>query len=469
MPPQITCPHCGNTINLENRKEVDFEKITYALNNSSKTFTQLLEITNLPRKTLSLRLKDLCNSGSIVKDGGYRLSTSFRTYKKISEKNGNGKMKAPILRMGKNVQWIPIALIVCLVIVAFGSAMMISTPTPSPSAPTASFFYLPSSNIVAGNTVSFDAALSKASSGSITGYYWDFGDGSLSTVGQVVNHTYDTEGTYTITLIVKDAHGLTTSTQKTVDVSPVPRPAMVIKFTVSPDPTTVNAGWENKWIVSKPLTFDASACDESSGFITNYSWDFGDGETGTGVIVSHAYTNSGIYTVSLSVIDSNGAVQSITQQVQVLPMPEARIYVEPLPTEYQIGDTITLNIAISNVTDLWAWQAGMTFNPSVLQCISAAAPENTKTNVTTTAFIEGDFLKSKGNTWWFAVAPDNNAGIINATACTFYSPQATSVTGSGVLATVRFTVIGEGPLNIHLTSVILLNLGGIEIPVNVAT
>lgn len=468
MPPQITCPHCGNTINLENRKEVDFEKITYALNNSSKTFTELLEITNLPRKTLSLRLKDLCNSGSIVKDGGYRLSTSFRPYKKISETSRSGKMKAPILRMGKNVQWIPVALIACLVIVAFGSAMMISLPAPSLAAPTANFFYIPS-NIVTGKTVSFDAAFSKASNGPITGYYWDFGDGSPSAYGQVVTHAYDAEGTYTITLTVRDARGLTTSIQETVGVYPALQPAMVIKFTISPDPTMLNSGWENKWIVSKPLTFDASAFNASSGFASNYSWDFGDGKTGTGVIVSHVYTESGTYSVTLNVIDLKGAVQSITQQVQVLSMPAARIYVDPLPTQYRINDTITLNIAISNVTDLWAWQAGMTFNPSVLRCISATAPENTKTNVTTTAFVEGDFLKSKGNTWWFTGPPDNNAGVINATGCTFYGQQATPVTGSGVLATVRFTVIGEGPLNIHLTCVILLNLGGIEIPVNVAT
>lgn len=72
--PQIRCPKCGTTINLENRKGVDFSMILNALQRSPKTFTDLLHLTGLPRKTLSLRLKCLCDSGTIVKDGGYRIN-----------------------------------------------------------------------------------------------------------------------------------------------------------------------------------------------------------------------------------------------------------------------------------------------------------------------------------------------------------------------------------------------------------
>ena len=470
MPPQITCPHCGNTINLENRKEVDFEKITYALNKSPKTFTELLEITNLPRKTLSLRLKDLCTSGSVVKDGGYRLSSSFRPYEKMSgiKSNGNGKMKGTIHRMGKNMQWMPVALIVCLVIVAFGSAMMLSPPAPTPVAPTASFFYVPSSNLVTGKMLTFDAALSTASSGSVSNYYWDFGDGSPATYGQVVTHTYVTEGTYTVTLSVKDAHGLTASTQESVNVSPAPQPAMTINFTISPNPNVINAGWESKWIVSKPLTFDASDFNASSGFQSNYAWNFGDGVTGTGVNVTHVYSQAGTYSVTLTVIDLEGNSQSISQQVQILPLPTTRIYLAGLPATYGVNDTITLSIMISNVTDLYTWQAGMTFNPSVLQCITAPAPGNTQNQMTQTAFVEGSFLKSGGNTWWLIGPLDNRDGIIGFYGCSLYGSNP-GVTGNGVLFTINLKVIGEGDLNIHLTNVILQSANGSEIPVNVAT
>lgn len=72
--PQIRCPNCGRSINLENRRETDFSMILNALKNRERSFTELLHITKLPRKTLSLRLKDLQEKGIIVKNGAYYLN-----------------------------------------------------------------------------------------------------------------------------------------------------------------------------------------------------------------------------------------------------------------------------------------------------------------------------------------------------------------------------------------------------------
>jgi DNA-binding Lrp family transcriptional regulator len=76
--PQIMCPNCGTTINLENRKETDFDLIRTATKKEPRTFTELLRVTNLSRKTLSLRLKELCQDGTLVKeDGVYNLNGGF--------------------------------------------------------------------------------------------------------------------------------------------------------------------------------------------------------------------------------------------------------------------------------------------------------------------------------------------------------------------------------------------------------
>lgn len=80
--PQIRCPNCGITINMETRKEMDMDLILGTLRNGPKTFTQLLQATRLPRKTFYLRLKELVDSGTIVKDRGYRLNESLRTKNK---------------------------------------------------------------------------------------------------------------------------------------------------------------------------------------------------------------------------------------------------------------------------------------------------------------------------------------------------------------------------------------------------
>ena len=73
--PQIRCPNCGLTISMKNRKEIDLDLITHAVHSGPRTFTYLLHATKLPRKTLSLRLKELCEGGMILKrEGVYTLN-----------------------------------------------------------------------------------------------------------------------------------------------------------------------------------------------------------------------------------------------------------------------------------------------------------------------------------------------------------------------------------------------------------
>jgi PKD repeat protein len=477
VPPQITCPYCGNTIGLENRKEVDFEKIMDALGKSPRTFTQLLTMTNLPRKTLSIRLRELCASGSITKDGGYHLNRSIVSSNgTLRKRNGNGKMNQTILHIKKNVQWIPVALIICLIVVAFGSAIMITPPAPSSSqAPTASFFYTPSSDVAAGKTLTFDAAYSSASNGPITEYTWQFGDDSPLAYGEVVTHAFAAQGVYTVTLAVADTHGLTSSTQETVDVSAALANSapISISFAISPNPNLIKVGWENAWIVDKTLTFNASALSQSDLGTLYYSWNFGDGANGTGVITSHAYTQAGTYTVTLTVTNLEGGAQSISQQVQILPMPATEVYIPQMPTQTQIGqvgDTITLSIWVSNVTDLYTWTAGMIFNPNVLEIVYAPAPSNSPANgTTTTALREGPFLQQNGgSTLWIPRAVTEN-GVIPMHGCTLTGTATPGVSGSGTLATVEFVVIGAGAANIHLTNVVLIDSNAAVIPVFVGT
>src|SRR5262249_13184915 len=72
----------------------------------------------------------------------------------------------------------------------------------------------------------------------ITTQSWNFGDGStLNSVQAVVAHTYAVGGTYTVSLTVGDAGGLTNTTTRTVTVTspdaPPPNQAPVADFTVS--------------------------------------------------------------------------------------------------------------------------------------------------------------------------------------------------------------------------------------------
>jgi PKD repeat protein len=70
--------------------------------------------------------------------------------------------------------------------------------------------------------------------------------------------------------------------------------------------------------VGESITFDASASHAASGRqIVSYEWDFGDGNTDTGVITVYAYAAPGSYTVTLTVTDDKGATASARQTVTV--------------------------------------------------------------------------------------------------------------------------------------------------------
>jgi len=56
------------------------------------------------------------------------------------------------------------------------------------------------------------------------------------------------------------------------------------------------------------VQFDATASSDPDGTIASYSWDFGDGTTGSGPTVTHAYNQPGVYTPLLQVTDNNGAI-----------------------------------------------------------------------------------------------------------------------------------------------------------------
>ncbi len=80
------------------------------------------------------------------------------------------------------------------------SPMSITTIDPSSAPPTASFVV--QSNLPTG-VVTLDASGSTDTDGTVTGYSWTFGDGSVGS-GAQVNHTYTASGTYTVGLIVTD-------------------------------------------------------------------------------------------------------------------------------------------------------------------------------------------------------------------------------------------------------------------------
>ncbi len=68
-------------------------------------------------------------------------------------------------------------------------------------------------------------------------------------------------------------------------------------------------------VVDQEVVFNGSLSD-SSADITEYNWNFGDGEAGSGVVLSHVYSEAGSYTVVLNVTSAVGT-STYTQQITV--------------------------------------------------------------------------------------------------------------------------------------------------------
>ncbi len=136
---------------------------------------------------------------------------------------------------------------------------------------------------------------------------WQFGDGSpVVSLIKDPAHTYTIAGIYNVTQTVTSNQGCINSTSKSVTVNPQP----LAEFGMTNDPT----------VALEPVYFsDFSA---PTGSISSWLWTFGDEGTGDGPSPTHVYNNSGVYLITLTVLDNNGCKDSISKEIQVQTLPQ---------------------------------------------------------------------------------------------------------------------------------------------------
>ena len=220
-----------------------------------------------------------------------------------------------------------------------------------------------------------DVLFNDLSTGNITRWLWDFGDGGTSTV-QNPSHHYQDTGLFTIRLIVwnnncpdtlvlidyvhisppiasfnavfdcvapktftfTDASigpdewhwdfgdGTTSTSQHNVHTFP-DTGAYTIRLVVINHVTGCDDTFtQTIRIVEEVANFNATAteiCRNSSttfiaigntpGSISTYEWDFGDGQTDTGAVATHTYINAGLYSVRLIITDISGCKDTLVK------------------------------------------------------------------------------------------------------------------------------------------------------------
>lgn len=173
----------------------------------------------------------------------------------------------------------------------------------------------------------FNGGLSTDSDGSISTYFFDFGDGTnsdwVSTSSD--SHQY-TDGTkeYTVQLIVRDDDGEISVADITIKIK-------------NRAPEAV-AGYDLVADTNQDVNFNGQLSSDKDGKIKSYSWTFGDGSSGSGRKTTHDYEDNGQYSVTLTVEDDDGAIAKDTCTVTVNNVkPVANFIVEPTT-----GDVNTL-------------------------------------------------------------------------------------------------------------------------------
>lgn len=176
---------------------------------------------------------------------------------------------------------------------------------------------------------------STVTNGAITAWSWEFGDGTTSTE-QNPSHTFSV-GIYTVKLTVT-APGGTNSVVKTayIDAGDV---APTAAFTT--DVTTGNY----------PLTVHFT--DISSGNVTSYAWNFGDGQYSSLKSPSHTYTYPGTFTARLTVTGPGGSNSATTTIVANNNGPVADFIANPVSGLAPL--TVAFSDQSANNVTAYAW------------------------------------------------------------------------------------------------------------------
>jgi PKD repeat protein len=155
-------------------------------------------------------------------------------------------------------------------------------------------------------TLAVDATGSTDPDGTIANYTWDFGDGTAG-YGMTAVHEYGEDGTYTVKLNLTDNLDGTNSTSKEVSVS------MVIEVESDPVAVIQVVSNENGTVV---LSASGSS-DPDGGGIASYAWSFSDGSAAEGESATHTFVANGTYTVTLTVVDDDGADGEASVELEV--------------------------------------------------------------------------------------------------------------------------------------------------------
>lgn len=182
----------------------------------------------------------------------------------------------------------------------------------------------------------FDATTSSDPDGTLIRYEWDFDDdGRFDETGMKVQHTFEKDGKFVVTLQVTDNNGAKKATQQTINVAKSELSQVVID---------ARPGFEGN--APFEVTFDGVRSTLPRTDIQSYLWNFGDGSRDVrGRTVKHTFVDPGTYTVALQISGADGRKES-NIAVIVVNAPKA------VPRPVITTDPVSVSAALSGKAPL---------------------------------------------------------------------------------------------------------------------
>jgi gliding motility-associated-like protein len=248
-------------------------------------------------------------------------------------------------------------------------------------------------------------------SGSIASWSWNFGDGSTLATIQNPSHTYTSPGTYSVSLIVTTNNGCKDTALKSVVVHPLPV-AQFSRVNVC-DGTSVQ--FNNLSTIAVP------------DIMQTWTYNYGDGNSGTIPSPSHLYAAPGSYTVKLVTVTGFGCSDSISKLSIVHPNPVTDfvtpnpIGCEPLCVNFKDTSTILTGL---NAQYLWNVGDGSAAHttPTFTHCYTNDSVFAANTfNVTLTVTSDSGCVTTKVKNNFITVYPNPKASFS-------VEPESTTIT-----------------------------------------
>ncbi|MBN1183667.1 MAG: PKD domain-containing protein [Bacteroidales bacterium] len=255
----------------------------------------------------------------------------------------------------------------------------------------------------AGQPTTFEDKSTVLGEDIIVNYFWDFGDGSNSTLKDPT-HTYDTGGTYTVKLtVVSEFTEQTDSAEVFVKYKP--------QAEYSSEPVCLNT-----------VSDFTDNTNTSNITVSSYLWNFGNSKTSDEIgNTSHIYTDTGTYNVTLIVTATNSCFDSYASNVYIAPNPPSAII--PVGNIIKcLGDSVILYPAETNANYTYRWNLdgvqipGATSDSLTVSNISG----NYSLYVQNSTNISGLLCSTTSSNKQITFNPVPDVPMINAVKDTFY-------------------------------------------------